>query len=167
MIMAYNNKVTGIFEAANPNRDAPVSITVSGKTYELESGNAFNKIVSGGAFGYGDTITLLLGKDGEIADIVSPSANAEKTVGYVIGTGVKEYSGGDVNIYKNYYVKLLAPDGIEYEYITDKDYKEWLNAVAEVSFVNGMARLNYVNKSLVRGEFNWTSKRFGSDKIYY
>ncbi len=165
MIMAYNNKVTGIFEAASPNRDAPVSITVSGKTYELESGNAFNKIVSGGSFGYGDTITLLLGKDGEVADVVSPSANAERTVGYVVGTGVKEYSGGDVNVYKNYYVKLLTPDGIEYEYITDKDYKEWLNTVAEASFTNGMARLSYVNKQAVSGEFNWTSKRLGSDKI--
>ncbi len=165
MIMAYNNKVTGIFEAATPNRDAPTAITVSGKTYTLESGSAFNKVVSGGNFEYGDTITLLLGKEGEIADVIDPSANTERIVGYVIGTGIKEYADGDINTFKNYYIKVVGTDGIEYEYITDKDYSERLNSIVEVSFANGDARLGSVNKVSVGGTFDWNSKRLGTDKV--
>ena len=165
MIMAYNNRVTGIYESASPNRDAPVSITVSGKTYGLESGNAFNKVVSGGKFSYGDTVTLLLGKKGEIADVISPSEDASANVGYVIGTGIKEYSGGDIDTFKNYYIKIVAPDGMEYEYITDKDYSERLNSVAEISFSNGYARLGNIPTVNIGGRFDWNNKRLGYDAV--
>ena len=59
MVMAYSNKVSGIFEKATPNRDIPTSITVSGKEYTLEGSTAFNKVYSCGSFEYGDTVTLL------------------------------------------------------------------------------------------------------------
>ena len=55
MVMAYSNKVSGIFEKATPNRDIPTAITVSGKEYTLEGSTAFNKVYSGGSFEYGDT----------------------------------------------------------------------------------------------------------------
>ena len=165
MVMAYSNKVTGIYETAEPNRDAPTSITVSGVSYKLEGSNAFNKVHSGGEFEYGDTVTLLLGKDGEIADVISPSATTENVVGYVIGTGTKEYSSGNVDTFKNYYIKVVQPDGNTYEYVTDRDYSESLNSVVKLSFSNGYARITTVNSSSIGGTFNWSSKKFGSDKV--
>lgn len=166
MVLAYSSKVSGIYEKASPNRDVPTSITVSGKEYELEGASAFNKVYSGGVFEYGDSVTILLGKDGKAADVISPSSATSGSVGYVTATGTKSYASGDVNTFTNYYVRIAQPNGEEYEYITDKDYSELKNSIVEISFHNGNARLSHVNTSAnVSGTFNWSSKKIGSSAI--
>lgn len=165
MVMAYSDKVTGIYEKANPNRDVPTSITLSGKNYELEGSAAFNKLYSGGSFEYGDTVTLLLGKDGKAADAVSPSNMTSGGVGYLIGTGTKEYSSGAVNTFTNYYIRIVGTDGTAYEYVTDRDYSESVNSVVELSFDNGYARIKKVSDSGTGGTFSWSSRRLGSAKL--
>ncbi len=165
MVMAYSDKVTGIYEKANPNRDVPTSITLSGKDYELEGSAAFNKLYSGGSFEYGDTVTLLLGKDGKAADAISPSNMTSGGVGYLIGTGTKEYSSGAVNTFTNYYIRIVGTDGTAYEYVTDRDYSESVNSVVELSFDNGYARIKKVSDSGTGGTFSWSSRRLGSAKL--
>ena len=166
MVMAYSNKVSGIFEKATPNRDIPTSITVSGKEYTLEGSTAFNKVYSGGSFEYGDTVTLLLGKNGEVADVVSPSYAATGSVGYLVETGTKEYSSGAVDSYTNYYIKLVQPDGNSYEYITNRDYTESKNSVVELYFDDGYARISKTGAtSDASGKFDWNKKSLGSAKL--
>ena len=166
MVMAYSNKVSGIFEKATPNRDIPTSITVSGKEYTLEGSTAFNKLYSGGSFEYGDTVTLLLGKNGEVADVVSPSYAATGSVGYLVETGTKEYSSGAVDSYTNYYIKLVQPDGNSYEYITNRDYTESKNSVVELYFDDGYARISKTGAtSDASGKLDWNKKSLGSAKL--
>lgn len=166
MVLAYTSKVTGIYEKATPNRDVPTSVTVSGKEYELEGASAFNKLYSGGMFEYGDTVTLLMGKDGKVADVMSPSVVASGSVGYVTATGTKSYADGDIDTFTNYYVQVVQPNGEIYEYITDKDYSEFKNSVVSLAFSSGNARLTRLTSSMqVGGEFNWSEKKFGSLKI--
>lgn len=166
MVMAYSGKISGIFEKASPNRDIPTSIIVSGKEYKLESSAAFNKVYSGGSFEYGDTVTLLLGKNGEVADVVSPSYAATGSVGYLVETGTKEYSSGAVDSYTNYYIKLVQTDGNSYEYITNRDYTESKNSVVELYFDNGYARISKTGAaSGTGGKFNWSGKSLGSAKL--
>lgn len=166
MVMAYSNKVSGIFEKASPNRDIPTSITVSGKEYTLEGSTAFNKVYSGGSFEYGDTVTLLLGKNGKVADVVSPSYAAAGSVGYIIETGTKDYSSGAVDSYTNYYIKLVQPDGNSYEYITNRDYTESKNSVVELYFDDGYARISKTGAtSDASGKFDWNKKSLGTARI--
>lgn len=165
MVMAYSDKVTGIYEKANPNRDVPTSVTLSGKDYELEGSAAFNKLYSGGSLEYGDTVTLLLGKDGKAADAINPSSMTSGGVGYLIGTGTKEYSSGSIDTFTNYYIKMVGTDGQTYEYVTDRDYSESINSVIELSFENGYARIKKVSDSNTGGTFNWSSRRLGTAKL--
>ncbi len=166
LVLAYNNKVTGIYEKATPNRDVPTSVTVSGKEYVIEGGTAFNKLYSGGVFEYGDSITLLLGRDNKIADVISPSATADGVVGYLTQTGTKDYSSGELATYTNYYINIVTPDGNSYEYITDKDYKESKNAVVRLSFSDGYARIARATApSNISGAFEWSGKKLGSSKL--
>ncbi len=69
-IFAYNKKAGGIYSSASPDRYSPTSITVSGTEYEIESPLAFSKLTSGGIT-VGDSIVLLLGREGGVADIIS------------------------------------------------------------------------------------------------
>lgn len=167
MVLAYNEKVTGIYESASPTKDMPTSVTISGKSYTLGDGSAFSKLASGGTFALGDTITALLGKDGTIVDVVTPVSNSGSSVGYLINTGRKEYSTGTTSNYTSYYVSMVMPDGTQTEYTTAKDYSASKNKMAKISFVNGNAVLdfNIEPSANIYGEVSWNNKTIGNTPI--
>ena len=167
MVLAYSDKVTGIYQSASPNKDMPTSITISGKSYTLEGSTAFSKLASGGSFELGDTITALIGKDGSIADVVSPGAEAGgNLVGYLLDTGRKEFQSGTLNSYNSYYVSIVLPDGTPVEYATNIDYSAGKNKIVEVTFTDGYATCSVINSNqTISGTFNWSAKRFGSKSI--
>lgn len=166
LILAYSDKVTGVFEKATPNKDMPTSITISGKEYTIEGGDAFAKLSSGGEFLLGDTITALLGKDGKIADVISSSAESgDKIVGYILESGRKTFQSGTVDTYTGYYVKLVMPNGQTAEYTTDKNYSTYKNKVVQVTIQSGNAKLSALDttgKSKVGGTFQWENRKLGS-----
>ena len=69
IVLAYTDKVTGVYENASPTKDAPASVTVSGTDYPVESVEAFNDLSSSGKYNYGDTVTLLLGRNRAVAGV--------------------------------------------------------------------------------------------------
>ena len=159
MVLAYHNKITGIYEKATPNKDIPDTVTVSGVDYKIESSAAFNKLSSSGEFSYGDTVTLLMGKDNEIADVQTASSQTTDTVGYLIGAGTKEFTTSDTGKYTGNYVKVVLTSGESYEYIADKNYEDYLNAIVKVSFHDGIAKL-----SIERGQTTYSGKYVHSAK---
>lgn len=170
MVLAYSNKVTGIYEKATPNTDAPSSITVSGKEYFIEGSAAFQKLSSGGSFLLGDTVTLLLGKDGKVADVVSSAAmtGESSVVGYVLESGRKSFQSGMVDTYTGYYVKLVLPNGEITEYTTAKDSSSFTNKVVKVTFRNGDATITSVSNAVNRklnGTFSWENRTLGSYSV--
>ncbi|MBQ2615027.1 MAG: S-layer homology domain-containing protein [Clostridia bacterium] len=166
LVLSYSDKVTGVYENASPNKDMPQSVTVSGKEYTIESGNAFTALTSGGAFDFGDSVTLLLGKTGQIAGVISPNATATKSLtGYVLSTGRKEYQSGAVNTYTGYYIKLAFPDGTTSEYTTDKNLSSYQNKVVKVTFQNGNAKVTLVTNNdskKLSGTYNHSTGKLGS-----
>lgn len=169
LILAYSDKVTGVYEKALPNKDTPTRISVSGTEYELEGQAAFSKLSSGGEYDFGDTITLLLGKDGRIADLLSPSAQTgNEVVGYVVETGRKAFSSGAVDNYTSYYVKVIFPDGTSGEYAADRDYQECKNTVAKLILSNGYARLSLLKDTgdgRIDGVFDWENRKLGNTPV--
>ena len=167
MVLAYTDKVTGIYESASPTQDMPTSVTISGKSYTLGDGNAFSKLASGGSFVLGDTVTALLGKDGTIADVVTSVPNNSWSVGYVINTGRKEYSTGTTSTYTSYYVTMVMPDGTQTDYTTQKDYSAAKNKVAKISFVDSNAVLDFNIEPAkdIYGTVSWNRKTIGNTPI--
>lgn len=139
MLFAYSNKVTGVYQKASPNKDLPETITVSGVEYALEGVAAFNAVSSSGSFNYGDTVTLLLGKNGKVADVINPSQTS--VTGYLTGAGSKEYTNASGGKYTSHYVTVALPDGSIGEYATSSDYAKWVNSVVTVSFKDGGATI--------------------------
>ncbi len=166
MVLAYSNKISGIYEKATPNKDMPSSITVSGKEYVVEGSSAFKKLASGGECYLGDTVTLLLGKDGGVADVVSSVSMASDDIaGYVLESGRKTYQSGVTNTYTGYYVKLVLPNGEATEYTTNKDYSSYINQVVKVSFKDGNAVLTSATSAInskMSGTFSWETRKLGS-----
>lgn len=70
-VWVYNNRVSGTLTAVSPSSAAPTSVTVAGTEYTLGTSNAIYKCSSQGEFSAGDVVTLLLGMNGEVVDVVS------------------------------------------------------------------------------------------------
>ena len=168
MVLAYSLKVSGIYESASPSRDQPNQVTISGKTYNVEGVGAFNDLSSSGSFKYGDTITVVLGRSGDIAGVVTSSAQTSDTkYGYVIGSGKKNFTNNDGTTYSSYYITLVGADGATYEYPTNADCTSYKCSVVEASFTGGSTKITRINSltSSLTGTVDSDNMKIGSHKI--
>ena len=111
-VFAYSKKITGVYDKAIPNKDTPTSVVISGTTYEIETTEAFNKLSSNGNLNYGDTVTLLFGKDGQIADVSPANSQSAQTHCRVSCKGrySKNFTNADGEEYSSRYADLIYPD---------------------------------------------------------
>ena len=163
-VWAYSDKRVGIYENALPNQETPTQVVISGNTYELESAEAFSKLSSTGTVKLGQTVTVLLGKDGKIADVLTNGVNSDEIYGYALETGSKEYTL-NTEKYLSYYIKIATPDGNTHEYETDKEYSGLRGKVVKISFSDSYAKPVVVSGGGASGVFNYSGGNFGSQKL--
>ncbi len=163
MVLAYSKKVTGIYESAYPNKDQLTQVTISGTTYEIESVDAFNALSSNGTYNYGDTVTVLIGKNGAIAGVAGPTAAENSVVGYFQSAGVKNYTNQSGDTYSNFYITVVGSDGKPFEYAAKRDYRQSpsLYQVVKVTFSEGLASLTVQKPMDIYGTVNAAAKTAG------
>ena len=164
-IWAYSDKIAGVYENATPTKDNIKSITVSGKTYEIETATAYAKLVTGGKYNFGDSVVLLLGRNGKVADVIS-SVNTT-IYGYVTKASLKSYTYTSGEIYTSNYVEIMTADGSFFEYKVNKDYSSYLSSICSVKVTNGVANLNKVNtgNTGIYGTFTYGNMMIGSASL--
>lgn len=166
MIFAYSKKVTGIYQSASPNTDNPSSITVSGTEYKLESASAFNAVSSSGSFRPGDTVTLLMGRGGDVADVIDPNNSEESVIGYLTGYGKKEFTNINGEQYTSDYITVVLVDGTENEYITGRSFANNIGEVVQISFKDGVATANVLKaRTGVSGTVSNAKGRIGDTPV--
>lgn len=163
MVLAYTNTVTGVYENAIPTKDTPSSVIISGKAYSIEGVDAFNALSSSGTFRYGDTITALLGRNGDIAGVVTSGSSS--SVGYVIATGKKDFTNADGKTYSSWYIQLVSTDGIVNEYAAQNDYSRYEGEVCKVSFKDGKAAVSKQTSGGVSGTVDASAYTIGGIKL--
>jgi hypothetical protein len=163
-VLAYSKKITGVYEDALPNKDGVRQAIVSGKTYNVGTSTAFSKL-SSNKIEFGDSVTLLFGKDGSVADVVT-SENEGPVIAYILSSGRKETTNPNTEKGRSYYIQALLTDGQTAEYITDKDYDDFCGRLVNISFANGKASVKALSgKSDASGRFDWNAKTFGNDTL--
>lgn len=85
-VWVYSDKVSGTLTALSPSAAAPTSVTVAGREYELGTSTAIYKCSSQGEFSTGDLVTLLLGMNGEVVDVISLDSSQTTYYGTVISS---------------------------------------------------------------------------------
>lgn len=85
-VWIYSDRVTGTLTAVSPSTAAPTSVTVAGNDYELGTSTATYKFSSQGSFTEGDTVTLLLGMNGEVVDALSAIDSSAVYYGVVLSS---------------------------------------------------------------------------------
>jgi len=165
-VFAYSKSVTGIYEKAIPNKDTPNSVIVSGTEYEIESVEAFRKLSSAGDLSYGSSVTLLMGKDSKIADVLGSDTafTGSEVYGYLIDAGKKAFESDGEN-YTSRYVSVVLTDGSEAEYKTERDYSSFVNSVVKVKFEGGMATVTKQNTSSLTGTVSYSNMTIGKTPV--
>ena len=87
-VWIYTTQVTGKIEAISPSLTSPTSVKISGKTYEIGSASASYKLSAAGGGGTGKVITLLLGMNDAVVDVLA--GNAVDTIYYGVIDSVSE-----------------------------------------------------------------------------
>ncbi|MGN0243979.1 MAG: S-layer homology domain-containing protein [Lachnospiraceae bacterium] len=164
-IWAYNQRATGVLEAASPSRISPTSITLSGTTYELgtkKMRKAFS--TSYGDYDIGDTVTIMLGKDGTIVNVLNEALENMVVNGIVLskstGTSVALDTADLVD-----FIRIVDVYGVEHEYEVASNANLNLGDAVQVSFLDGDAVATELVLDNVNGTFYYEKKRFGTYRI--
>lgn len=159
-LWVYTNKITGPIQAITP-ASAPTSVTVSGKSYEIETSTAAYALSDLGTFEVGDSVTLLLGRDGKVAAVAAPGqASGGSVCGLVVSNVPQQYTDKNGNDYTSASVTVLATDGNTYTYSTERTSVRTGTLVQAVPAENGMEVKNLSSASL-SGKVNADGTKLG------
>lgn len=178
-ILVLDNTVQGKITNILPNKLSPKTIQIDNTNYDLSADLNYSKIGNAtGAFKVGDSVTLLLGSDGKVADIVYTDSYDNSSYAVVLNTTTTVSTDLEDRGKMIYNVKMLLADGSTKTYKLDNvkklladgsigTYKkeEELNAV-KGDIKGKLIRFNYIDDETVAIEaFNYsTDKSYTLDR---
>ena len=115
-IWAYSDKVTGIYESVTPSASSPSSVTVAGKSYDIETTQAAYQLSDLGNYQVGDNVTLLLGRNGGVAAVGEAGLAQDLVYGVVLSVENTSYEDSDGNSYNTRTATIFGTDGNSYRY---------------------------------------------------
>ena len=126
-VWIYTRRAAGRITAVSPSASAPTAITVAGSSYKLGSTIVASKVSSLNGGGVGEVVTLLLGMNNEVADIVTGDEADSVFYGVVQSSSrnLVEDNGADVL----QRVSVMCTDGVVRTVNVDKSLnfpKGWL-----------------------------------------
>ena len=154
-LYAYTDKISGTYEDAYPLKTNVTSVIIAGKEYPLSTQTAINKMNnSQGAFDFGDRVTLLLGRNGEVVDVVDLAASGSLDLVVLTKSYAQISEETDTKGKSIHYITVVLPDGGEVTYEADKDYSDYVGDVVRVEYKDNIAKLSIVKNNSIYGEFD-------------
>lgn len=155
-VYAYCDSVLGVYEEAYPNQQNPSSIKLSGKIYNIETSAAARTLSN---TDYDKYITVLLGKDGEIAGISANAGAATEasTYGVVLSSGRKTVDG-----VTDYYLTCLNADGTTTDYKTKTDRSTLVGSAVRYAFNDAYFSPSTLKNTSVSGTVDTLKRKIGN-----
>lgn len=168
-IWVYDDRITGTISSINPNYTSPTSVTISGTEYGFADTDVALRFSAMGDVKEGDIVTLLLGKDGTIVDVLAIDEYNVTMVGYVLSTGTHIVEDKNGTYSNQDYVTFVDASGHEYTQDYDSDVV-YLNegSLVQVKFVDGVASISsYIMSAPTFSSFTFSSDGFslGNKKL--
>ncbi|MCE5197140.1 MAG: S-layer homology domain-containing protein [Negativicutes bacterium] len=158
-IWAYSNQIVGLYTAASPNTVAPTKVTVAGNTYSLGSTTATYKLSAMGEFVVGDTITLLLGMNGEVVDVCSPQESSGIQYGVVTATNVETFLTNTSGSQVVKITTVACTDGTTRQYNSNTAVS--VGDLVSVGIVNGSVNLKRLPIKRIGGTIDAAAAKLG------
>ncbi len=165
-IYLYSDKVSGVYNKAYPSKSNVSRIEISGNVLDVETITAANKLgEKSGSYKLNAKITVLLGKDGKIADVVDLNSGLTADYGILLSY-TTDMSEDMLETGKQYrYITVLNSLGNTIKYKTARDYSNKIGIVGKISFDDdGNAEFASVsnNGAKVSGEIDKNNRKIGN-----
>ncbi|SFR71017.1 S-layer homology domain-containing protein [Anaeromicropila populeti] len=159
-LWAYSTKVTGELDTVTPNRLSPQAITVDGTSYQLGTQDMVYRFSSLGDFSAGDTITIFLGMNNQVAAAKFISEYSPEVSGVVLQMGTEVNSDTSAASVLNKYIVIADENGNKVKYNHNYTLSGIeVGDVVNVTYVNGEETIKEVTTSTSKLE----CKSFASD----
>lgn len=158
-VWIYTRRAAGRITAVSPSASAPTALTVAGSTYSLGSSAVASKISSLNGGGVGEVVTLLLGMDNEVADVIT-GEEADSVFYGVVQTATRslvEDNGADV-LQK---ISVMCTDGITRTVNIDKSLNYPTGWLVEISVTPEGEQVTAIKSKSVSGTINETATALG------
>ena len=158
-VWIYTRRAAGRITAVSPSASAPTALTVAGSTYSLGSSAVASKISSLNGGGMGEVVTLLLGMDNEVADVIT-GEEADSVFYGVVQTATRslvEDNGADV-LQK---ISVMCTDGITRTVNIDKSLNYPTGWLVEISVTPEGEQVTAIESKSVSGTINDTATALG------
>ena len=160
-IWAYRNRITGTYTAATPSTSAPSSVTVAGNSYTLASSSAAYALSDLGSYHIGNTVTLLLGMNGDVVGVAEATAIDVDKYGIVLSTSTSSYTDMSGNQNSVHNIIVACTDGNTYTY----EYSGYLintGVPVHVTATGGETEITQLVEKSVSGTVNSAATTLGS-----
>ena len=158
-VWIYTRRAAGRITAVSPSASAPTALTVAGSTYSLGSSAVASKISTLNGGGVGEVVTLLLGMDNEVADVIT-GEEADSVFYGVVQTATRslvEDNGADV-LQK---ISVMCTDGIIRTVNIDKSLNYPTGWLVEISVTPEGEQVTAIESKSVSGTINDTATALG------
>lgn len=158
-VWIYTRRAAGRITAVSPSASAPTALTVAGSTYSLGSAAVASKISTLNGGGVGEVVTLLLGMDNEVADVIT-GEEADSVFYGVVQTANRslvEDNGADV-LQK---ISVMCTDGIIRTVNIDKSLNYPTGWLVEISVTPEGEQVTAIESKSVSGTINDTATALG------
>ena len=159
-VWIYTRRAAGRITAVSPSASAPTAVTVAGVSYTLGSAAVASKLSSLNGGGVGEVVTLLLGMDNEVADVVT-GEEADSVFYGVVQTATRsliEDNGADV-LQK---VSVLCTDGVARTVNVDKSLNYPAGWLVEIRVTPEGENVSAIGSKSVSGTVNENATALGS-----
>ena len=159
-VWIYTRRAAGRITAVSPSASAPTALTVAGSNYSLGSAAVASKISSLNGGGVGEVVTLLLGMDNEVADVIT-GEEADSVFYGVVQTAARslvEDNGADV-LQK---ISVMCTDGIIRTVNIDKSLNYPTGWLVEISVTPEGEQVTAIESKSVSGTINDTATALGN-----
>ncbi len=160
-VWAYSQKVTGIYTNAMPAASAPSSVVVAGGTYPVGSSEAAFALSTKGKFGLGETVTLLLGMNGDVVRALDPELSNETVYGVVTKYEPQIYKDSAGKIISENSVKVASTDGSIRQFMVGGLTFSAGNIVS-VTYTNSESVVKLLANTYLTGQVNAEATQMGT-----
>ncbi len=138
-IWAYSQKISGVVNAISPNKENPTSVTVSNINYKLPY-YAAQRAFGLDGIEVGETVTMLLDKNGEVCDAYNADELYTSVIGVLTDVTAKSITAADGTKTSNYYATVLMLDGSTVDILQPTNSTALVGKAVQVDYSTGNIR---------------------------
>lgn len=159
----YTDRISGKIDALSPSSTAPTSVTVAGVNYTIGSSTAAYKLSVLGGGDVGNIVTLLLGMDGEVVDVLDSNSLTMSYYGVVQSSNRNANTEDDAAVQTN--VAVICTDGVARTFSVDEDLSYSTGQLVSVRVSGSEVNIKSLGEKSLSGKVGKNGDKLGDKRL--